>query len=70
LGRPNIYVPLDETTCRRKVDLIMQTFPSQHGKSWFTEDTYWAMLRLRGIEAGSGPGFAEAFSARKLVLSP
>lgn len=68
LGRPNLYAPLDEATCGRKIDLILQGFPSQREKSWFTADTYWAVLRLRGIEAGGGVRFAEAFTARKLRL--
>lgn len=68
LGRPNVYMPLDEATCRRKIDLVMDGFPSQRSKPWFTEDTYWALLRLRGIEAGIGVRFAEAFTARKLIV--
>ncbi len=68
LGQPNVYMPLDEATCRRKIDLLMKGFPSQRCKPWFTDDTYWATLRLRGIEAGGGVQFAEAFAARKLVV--
>jgi LmbE family N-acetylglucosaminyl deacetylase len=68
IGQPNLYVPLDEAQCRRKIDAIMQGFPSQHSKPWFTEDTYWALLRLRGVECHSPTNFAEAFFARKMVL--
>lgn len=70
LGRPNCYVPLEEPLCRRKIDLIVEGFPSQHDKRWFTEDTYWALLRLRGVECHSPTRFAEAFHAPKLVLTP
>jgi len=70
LGRPNCYVPLKEPLCRRKIDLIVEGFPSQHDKRWFTEDTYWALLRLRGVECHSPTRFAEAFHAPKLILGP
>ena len=70
LGRPNCYFPLSDSICRRKVNLIVEGFPSQHGKRWFTEDTYWALLRLRGVECHSPTRFAEAFHVPKLVLAP
>ena len=68
LGHPNLFVPLEAEHCRRKIELLRKSFPSQVGRSWFSDDTFWALLRLRGVESG-GPGrFAEAFTARKLVL--
>ena len=68
LGRPNLYVPVGQEHGERKVELLRKCFPSQAGRSWFSDDTFWALLRLRGVESG-GPGrFAEAFQARKLVL--
>ncbi len=70
LGHPNCYMPLDESTCRRKIDLIVDCFPSQHDKRWFTDDTYWALLRLRGVECHSRTRFAEAFHASKITLAP
>lgn len=69
LGRPNCFFPLEETLCRRKIDMIMEGFPSQHDKRWFTEDACWALLRLRGVECHSPTRFAEAFHAPKLVLA-
>lgn len=68
LGRPNVYVPLDHSTCEQKVGHLLDAFPSQHGRDWFSADTFWALLRLRGIEARSSSGYAEAFHARKVVL--
>jgi hypothetical protein len=68
LGRPNLYSPLPEDVCRRKVELLMAGFPSQARRQWFTEDTFRAMLRLRGVECNSPTRFAEAFYARKMVL--
>ncbi|MDO8706969.1 MAG: PIG-L deacetylase family protein [Sulfuricaulis sp.] len=68
LGTPNCYVELDEVTCSRKVEVIMRSFASQRDKQWFTEDTFLAILRLRGIEANSAGRYAEAFYCRKLVI--
>ncbi len=65
---PNVYVPLDEAACRRKVSHLGRFFPSQKGNQWMSDDTFWALLRLRGIECNAR--FAEGFTGRKLALSP
>jgi LmbE family N-acetylglucosaminyl deacetylase len=68
LGRPNLYVPVGQEHGERKVELLRKCFPSQAGRSWFNDDTFWATLRLRGIECNASGRYAEAFQARKLVL--
>ena len=68
LGHPNLFVPLAAELCERKVQLLRKGFPSQAGRYWFTDDTFWAQLRLRGLESRSPSSYAEAFQARKLVL--
>jgi len=68
LGAPNIFVTLDEDLCRAKIGLLMEHFATQRSKHWFTEDTFWALLRLRGVEAASPTRYAEAFYGRKLVF--
>jgi LmbE family N-acetylglucosaminyl deacetylase len=68
LGHPNLFVPLAAELCERKVELLRKGFPSQAGRDWFTDDTFWALLRLRGLESRSPSRYAEAFGARKLVL--
>ncbi len=69
LGRPNAFVTLDRDTARRKVRSILEAFSSQATKDWFSEDTFLALLRLRGVESRSPSGYAEAFHARKLLLA-
>ena len=69
LGRPNVFVHLDEETSRMKVESLLTVFESQRSKPWFSEDLFMAMLRLRGMESRSPFGFAEAFYGRKLVLA-
>ena len=68
LGAPNVFVPLDEATCRRKVEMLMRHFGSQRSKRWFTQDVFLGLMRLRGMESGSVSPYAEAFYGRKLVL--
>lgn len=66
LGRPNVFVPLAAETCREKIRHLLEAFPSQMGKHWFTDETFRSILRLRGIECGSQ--YAEAYFVRKLLL--
>jgi LmbE family N-acetylglucosaminyl deacetylase len=68
LGRPNLFVPLPAELCERKVELLLEQFPSQRDRRWFTADTFWALLRLRGVECNSPSGFAEGFHSRKATL--
>ena len=69
LGSPNTFVHLSEEVCAKKIQYLMENFQSQHSHQWFTEETFRAMLRLRGVESNAPTKFAEAFYARKLVLS-
>jgi LmbE family N-acetylglucosaminyl deacetylase len=69
LTAPNVYVPLSAELARRKIDLLLEHFPSQHEKHWFTEDLFRGLMRLRGMEANSPTGLAEGFRCRKLVLA-
>lgn len=65
LGRPNLYVALDELLCRRKVKQVLDAYATQRSRHWFSEDAFLALLRLRGVE--SNTRHAEAFYARKIV---
>jgi LmbE family N-acetylglucosaminyl deacetylase len=67
LGPPNFYVHLDATTCQRKIKYILAHFKTQANRDWFTEETFRALLRLRGIESRAPSGYAEAFYSRKIV---
>lgn len=68
LGQPNLYVAIDETLVRRKVELILRHFQSQGHRHWFTGDTFRSLMRLRGVECGPRTRYAEAFHSRKLVV--
>jgi LmbE family N-acetylglucosaminyl deacetylase len=68
LGTPNCYVPLTPEICALKTKYICDVFQTQSNKAWLTEDTFQALLRLRGVECAAPEKFAEAFYCRKLVL--
>jgi len=68
LGCPNFFVHLNETTCRRKIKYILDSFKTQTENQWFSEQTFLAILRLRGIESNAPDEYAEAFYCRKMVL--
>lgn len=68
IGQPNLYVPLTDEVSRDKVRLLMERFATQRSKRWFTEDTFYGLLRIRGIESPKLTRYAEAFYARKVVL--
>jgi LmbE family N-acetylglucosaminyl deacetylase len=69
MGAPNLFVPLDGSVRRRKVDHLMTHFGSQRSKRWFDEELFSGLLRLRGMECGSPTSYAEAFYCRKVTLA-
>lgn len=68
LGQPNLFVPLPRAIAGRKVRHLMQHFGSQRSKDWFSEATFDALMRLRGVECRARSGCAEAFHLRKAVV--
>jgi LmbE family N-acetylglucosaminyl deacetylase len=68
MGRPGVFVPLPLELCEHKIQLLMDSFLSQRGKSWFRPDTFFSLMRLRGMECNAPSGYAEAFYCRKLLL--
>jgi LmbE family N-acetylglucosaminyl deacetylase len=68
LGKPNFFVHLSDEICRQKIENLVENFPSQRSHHWFTEETFRAILRLRGVESNAPEKQAEAFYSRKAVL--
>jgi LmbE family N-acetylglucosaminyl deacetylase len=68
LEAPNLFVPLAQAVCARKIQIILDVFRSERNKAWMTEDTFRSILRLRGVECAAPEKYAEAFHCRKLVL--
>ena len=68
LGQPNVFVPLEEGFVQQKVAAIRRHYASQADKTWFDEEAFRALMRLRGIECNSPTRYAEAFHLSKLLL--
>ena len=68
LGSPNIFVPLDEVSVNRKIEILMECFVSQQDHLWFDETTFRSIMRIRGLEINAAGLYAEAFTARKLLM--
>jgi LmbE family N-acetylglucosaminyl deacetylase len=68
LGSPNFFVHLDEPTVQSKVQSILENFKSQTSKKWFGEDTFFSILRIRGMESNAPSKYAEGFYCRKIVF--
>jgi len=67
LGAPNLFVHLNESIARKKIHTILECFKSQKDKSWFTEDVFSSVLRLRGVESNAPDKYAEAYYCRKIA---
>jgi len=68
LGQPNFFVPLEQEIYQKKIRYLLEAFPTQRGKPWFEQETFLALMRLRGMECVAPSGYAEAFYCRKAVL--
>jgi LmbE family N-acetylglucosaminyl deacetylase len=68
LGSPNLFVNIEESVLRKKIEYLFEAFKSQRVKHWFTPDLFTSLPRLRGIEANSPTRYAEGFYCRKLSI--
>lgn len=66
LGRVTHYVPLDADTARLKAELLTKVYPSQVGRDWWDDETFLALMRLRGVECRAP--YAEGFLVPKARL--
>ena len=67
LGRANCYVPISPELGQRKVSLLNEHYRSQHDRDWWDDETFLALMRIRGMECRSR--YAEAFQATKAILT-
>jgi LmbE family N-acetylglucosaminyl deacetylase len=68
LKQPNLFMPLEHEICEKKVSNLRRFFPTQGDKHWFSDDLFYGLMRLRGVECASPTKFAEAFHCRKIIL--
>ncbi|GAB2936880.1 PIG-L family deacetylase [Rhodococcus aerolatus] len=68
LAQPRVLVPASESDARAKPALLHEHYPSQRARTWFDDDAFLGLMRVRGVQAGTR--FAEGFHAEKVVLAP
>jgi LmbE family N-acetylglucosaminyl deacetylase len=69
LTTPNAYVQLSRAQASAKTRTLLSCYASQRARPWFRAETFEALLRLRGVEAGAGSGWAEGFHMSKFNLA-
>jgi LmbE family N-acetylglucosaminyl deacetylase len=68
LTTPTTYVALKRSDVDRKVRILTDCYKTQSMKHWFTDETFRALMRLRGLECGAESGWAEGFHGSKMLL--
>ncbi len=68
LRRPGTYIPLSRDVVSRKVELLHKCFPSQRNRDWWTDDVFFGLARLRGVECREP--YAEGFTCTKSTILP
>ncbi|WP_028846241.1 PIG-L deacetylase family protein [Thermocrispum agreste] len=66
LAQPNLYVALPEQVLADKLDILHRHYGSQRGRTWFDDEAFRGLARVRGVQ--SGERYAEAFHAAKVTL--
>lgn len=68
IGNPNTFVEIPEDVGAEKIRHLQEIYNTQQNKNWFTDDLFWSLMRIRGMECNAASRFAEGFYSRKLVL--
>jgi len=68
LATPNCYIPLTAEQLAQKTQALHDCYLSQRSRTWFSEETFNALARIRGVESASPSGYAEGFHADKFML--
>jgi LmbE family N-acetylglucosaminyl deacetylase len=68
LGNPNFFVPIGADIAEKKVGALHKFFVSQTGKHWFDRETFFSLMRIRGLESASKTRYAEGFYCRKALM--
>jgi LmbE family N-acetylglucosaminyl deacetylase len=66
LAQPTAYLPLSEPVLREKIVKLHEHYGSQRDRTWFDEETFSGLARVRGVQCHAR--YAEAFNVSKLVL--
>lgn len=67
-GAPNLFAPLPAAVVEKKIEMLIESFPTQTSKPWFSPELFRAVARIRGMECNAPERLAEAFYCRKMVF--
>jgi LmbE family N-acetylglucosaminyl deacetylase len=68
LGNPNTYIDIAEDVAHKKIAILQEVYNTQREKNWFTDDLFWSLMRIRGMESNAASSLAEGFYLRKATL--
>ncbi len=66
LAQPNIFFPLSEAVLDEKIELLHEHFVSQRDHTWFDDEAFRGLARIRGVQCHSR--YAEGFHVQKLAI--
>lgn len=66
LVQPSVFWPLTEAQVAEKITLLHAHYPSQTARTWFDEETFRSLARIRGVQGGCR--YAEALHPTRLLL--
>lgn len=66
LPNPSVYTPISAELARRKTRLLADCYPSQASHTWFDDEAFLGLMRIRGAQCHAR--YAEAFVLEKAVL--
>jgi LmbE family N-acetylglucosaminyl deacetylase len=67
LAQPAVLWPLDDDVVADKSRLLHEHYPSQIARTWFDDETFRGLARVRGVQAGVR--YAEGFHPTRLVVA-
>ncbi|MDO9457688.1 PIG-L deacetylase family protein [Nocardioides sp.] len=68
LAQPLVSVPLTAEVLADKCRLLHAGYPSQQDRTWFDDEVFRGLARLRGVQAGHR--YAEGFHPARIVVEP
>lgn len=66
LAQPTVFVPLSEAVINEKIELLSAHYATQRDQSWFDDQAFRGLARIRGVQCHSW--YAEAFHIQKMSI--
>lgn len=66
LAQPTVFVQLAEEVINEKIELLEEHYGSQRDRTWFDDEAFRGLARIRGVQCHSR--YAEAFHVQKMSI--